>query len=126
MQKALTESIDFSKYQSFSEKDIRAEIRSASLSRENRVLHLDMCLNYQMTPEEIEIFRVKLLKKLPGIRSLDVMIEAKDPLNAAEIAKIREKAQASKAAAETGANPHCCYAARRILLYRQLRLRVRL
>ena len=105
MQKALTESIDFSKYQSFSEKDIRAEIRSASLSRENRVLHLDMCLNYQMTPEEIEIFRVKLLKKLPGIRSLDVMIEAKDPLNAAEIAKIREKAQASKAAAETGANP---------------------
>lgn len=97
MQKTLTESIQFNKYRNCRPEDVKTEVRAATLSRDKRVLHLELGLNYIMSAGEIELFKSRLLKKLPGIRQIDMQIDAHDALNAAEIEEAK-KERAARAA----------------------------
>ena len=101
MQKTLKESIQFDQYPGCLPEAVKPEVKSATLSKDGRVLHLEMALNFIMSAEELELFRSRLLKKLPGVRSVDVQIETHDALNEAELAR-RAQERAAKAAAAAG------------------------
>ena len=103
MQKSLTESIQFDKYKGCRPEDVKSEIREASLSKDRRVLHLDMVLNFIMSADEIEQFKSRLLKKLPGVRQVDLTIEPRNALNEAEL-KQREQERAARAAEAAAQN----------------------
>ena len=103
MQKTLTESIQFDQYKGCHPEDVKPEIRSAVLSRDGRVLHLDMALNFIMSAGEIELFKSRLLKKLPGVKQIDMNIESHHALNQQELEqRARERAQRAQEAAQNG------------------------
>ena len=102
MQRTLTESIQFDKYRNCHPEDLKPEIRSAALSRDGRVLSLDLSLNFIMSAEEIEDFRSRILKKLPGVHHIELNIETHEPMNAAEL---KPKEKETKKEAAVGPNP---------------------
>ena len=97
MQRTLTESIQFDQYRNCHPEDLKPEIRSAALSRDGRVLSLDLSLNFIMSAEEIEDFRSRILKKLPGVHHIELNIETHEPMNGAEL---KERAEQRAALAE--------------------------
>ncbi|MBQ6370571.1 MAG: PolC-type DNA polymerase III [Firmicutes bacterium] len=97
MQKTLTESIQFDQYQGCRPEDLKPEVKEATLSKDRRVLHLKLALNFIMSADEIELFTSRLLKKLPGVKQIDVQIEPHNAMNEAELAE-RARARAEKAA----------------------------
>ncbi len=102
MKKTLIESIQFDQYENCHPEDIRSEVRGAVLSRDGRVLHLDILLNLILSAEELETFRSLLLKKLPGVKQVDVRIETKDALNEAQLAREAQERAARAAAKAEG------------------------
>ena len=67
MHDILKDSLQLDQYPDGLTGDVKSEVRSATLARDGRILHLDLSLNYILSAEEMEKFRSRLLKKMPGV-----------------------------------------------------------
>ncbi len=95
----LKESIDFERYKTCGPEDLEASATGASLSKDNKVLILDLSLNMILTPEERELFTSRLLRKMKGISEIELSLDVHDPINRRELEE-REEKRAQAAAAE--------------------------
>lgn len=105
MKDLLRQSIDFSKYDSCEASDLDVSVNRAALSRDKKVLSIDLTSNVILLPGEMDMFRTRLRKSMKGINRIELEIDYRDPINRAELEKKKEEAeQAVRSKADTGSN----------------------
>ena len=100
MKNILRESIDFTKYESCKADDLDVSVTKAALSRDNKVLSIDITSNFIILPAEMDVFRTRLRKSMRGIDRVDLDVDYRDPINKAELEKKREEAEQAALKAE--------------------------
>ena len=75
MRDILEKSIDFSKAGNFNKSDLNVQIKRASINSKNRVLTVEMELNFVMSAESVENLKTYLKTNISGLRDVDVRID---------------------------------------------------
>lgn len=98
----LKQIIDLSKYEGIGFDDLDIAVKSAALSRDNKVLSLVITINFILSPTETDAFINDLKKTVKGVSEVDLHIEYVSPLNADRMNGSKSSSDASSGNGSSG------------------------